>query len=77
MKHCALESLEGLGGELEFKITGERIFKARLERTEITLKVCRGTISELMVQIKAMHARDADRIARELARIEKEKRALL
>jgi hypothetical protein len=73
-----LEAIEGCGSELTLKLRAFRKTKAGTpERYELELKACRYSVKQLLDGIKLMHARDRERIQRELDRITSEKNALL
>jgi hypothetical protein len=72
-----LESIDGCGSDLTFKISAGRDTKAgTTERYELTLECCRWSVTQLLDGLKLMHVRDRERIQRELARIDQEANAL-
>lgn len=73
----SLIGMDGCGESLTITFKADRTTKAGThEIHEIKLKMCRWTVGELLKQLKAMHARDRERINRELTRISNEQNAL-
>lgn len=68
-----LERMEGDGGELVVVCQAERKTKAGTpERYFLRLKLCRFGLAELLGEVRKMHVRDRQRLAREKARIDEE-----
>ena len=68
-----LHLVEGCGSELTFHVIGYRETKAGTpERYELKLKAYRCAAQTLLREMRKMHARDRERLARETARIEQE-----
>lgn len=69
--------ITGTGNDLALKLEGHRINKAgNFEQYEIEAPMGRHCIQSLARQIATMHARDRQRLERELRRIELEQQAI-
>ena len=65
--------IEGCGSDIKLMLTAHRMNKRKVyERYELEINVGRWSIRQLARQIATMHARDRERIQKELARIEDE-----
>lgn len=74
---CSLEKLEGCGDELTFRVSAHRKMRSGdYDFYELQLKACRYSVTSLLQQLRAMHVRDRERLAREESRIKGEVRAL-
>lgn len=70
--------VRGDANELTFLVLGYRETRdERTEYVELRLRACRYSVTHLLTELKNMHARDRERIQRELARIDGESKALL
>ncbi len=72
-----LEDLTGSGDKLALKARAWRTTKAGTrELYNLEIALCRYGVKQFLGKLKEMHARDRERIHRELARIESEINAL-
>jgi hypothetical protein len=70
---CDLDTIEGNGEQLVFKVKGGRLTKnGTHERYELELSACRYSVRQLLAQIRKMHLRDRERITWEFQRIDRE-----
>lgn len=71
--HCGRIEIEGCGDELTLKARTHRVNKVgNYELYDLELSVDRYVIQYLARQIATMHERDRQRLANELARIQRE-----
>ncbi len=69
--------ISGAGNDLTLKLEGHRVNKAgNIEEYKLEAKMGRHHIQRLARQIASMHARDRQRLDRELRRIEIEQQAI-
>ena len=74
---CSVE-VHGSADKITFEVRGYRDLKSgSTEYLRIDLASCRWSVKHLLAELKSMHARDRERIAAELARIDNETKALL
>ena len=68
-----LNGVTGQGEELTFQVDAWRTTKAGThESYKLELKVCRFGVTRILQELQKMHARDRERLQRELERIRKE-----
>lgn len=72
-----LDSVEGCGESLIFKVQGQRTTKGgTTEFYHLELEACRYSVLRLQRMLREMHVRDTERLANEQQRIEREIAAL-
>jgi len=72
-----LDSIEGCGDEVKFKVRGHRKNAAgNYEHYTLELTACRHSVRMILAELRKMHVRDRERLAREATRIEREVREL-
>lgn len=73
----ALVEVTGCGDGVTFKVNPWRTTKGGThERYLLEISVCRNSVRTILGELRKMHMRDRDRLAREQARIDREIRQL-